>query len=80
MDSWHKCEQKHCRAGWAVALAGEAGKALEAFFDTPLAAMKIYDASDPNYRISPCRFFDNNEAALEDMKRLAEREQQEAKP
>jgi hypothetical protein len=35
--------------------------------------MKIYDASDPNFRINPCRFFDSNEDALADMKRLAEK-------
>ncbi len=74
MDSWHKCATTHCRAGWVVALAGEAGKALEAFFDTPIAAMKIYDASDPNYKINPCRFYDSNNAALADMRRLAEAE------
>jgi hypothetical protein len=74
METWHTCQRKHCRAGWVVALAGEAGRKLEARFDTPLAAMKIYDASDPNFRINPCRFFDSNEDALADMKRLAEGE------
>jgi hypothetical protein len=72
MKTWHTCEKKHCRAGWVVTLAGPAGKALEARFSTLLAAMKIYDASDPNFKINPCRFFDDNEAALADMKRLAE--------
>ena len=55
-----------------MTLAGEAGKKLESRFDTLLAAMKIYDASDPNFKINPCRFFDTNEDALADMKRLAE--------
>jgi hypothetical protein len=73
MGTWHTCQQKHCRAGWVVALAGEAGHKLEARFDTLLAAMKIYDASDPNFRINPCRFFDSNKDALADMKRLAEK-------
>ena len=72
MDTWHTCEKTHCRAGWVVTLAGEKGRALEKRFDTLLAAMKIYDASDPNFKINPCRFFDENEAALADMKRLAE--------
>ena len=53
-------------------MAGKDGKKLEERFGTPLAAMMIYDASDPNYKINPCRFFDDNEAALADMKRLAE--------
>jgi hypothetical protein len=72
MDSWHTCKNTHCRAGWAVTLAGEAGHKLEEFYDTPLAAMLIYDASDPTFKINPGRFFDDNEAALADMKQLAE--------
>ena len=71
MSTWHTCETTHCRAGWVIALAGEAGKALEEFFDTPLAAMKIYDASCPDYRINPARFHDSNKAAMEDMRKLA---------
>ena len=71
MSSWHKCEKTHCRAGWVVTLAGEAGRKLEARYDTLLAAMKIYDASDPQFKINPCRFFDTNEDALADMKKLA---------
>jgi len=54
-----------------IALAGDAGRKLEKFFDTPLAAMKIYSASDPGFQINPCRFFDDNEDALADMKKLA---------
>jgi len=72
MSDWHTCEKTHCRGGWVVTLAGEAGKELEKFYGTALAAMFIYDASDPNYRINPVRFHDNNEEALADMKKLAE--------
>ena len=32
----------------------------------------IYDASCPGYLINPCRFYDSNEDALEDMRKLAE--------
>jgi hypothetical protein len=71
MDSWHTCENTHCRAGWVVALTGNAGRALESRFDTPLAAMMIYDTSAPGFKINPCRFFDSNEDALADMQRLA---------
>jgi hypothetical protein len=76
----HRCENTHCRGGWAVALAGEAGYDLEKFFNWELAAMKIYHASDPNFRINPARFYDSNEDALADMKRLAEAEALKAKP
>jgi len=69
MSDWHSCGTTHCRAGWAVHLAGEEGYALEHFHGTALAAQLIYDAS--GHPISPVRFFDSNEDALADMKRLA---------
>lgn len=72
MDAWHTCETTHCRAGWVVTLAGEQGKQLEKRFGPLLAAMKIYDASRPGYKINSCRFFDSNEDALQDMRQLAE--------
>jgi uncharacterized protein YfcZ (UPF0381/DUF406 family) len=53
-----------------VTLAGEEGKALEAATSTPFAAMQIYRASDPTWRMS--NFFASNEEALADMKRLSE--------
>lgn len=71
MGDFHRCETTHCRAGWAIHLAGEAGYDLEKRFGSILAAMIIYDASDPAYRISPCDFFVSNEVALENMRQLA---------
>jgi hypothetical protein len=71
MGNWHTCTTTHCRAGWVVHLAGEAGYALERFHNTPLAAQLIYDASDTSRSMNPCRFYDDNEAAMSDMKRLA---------
>ena len=70
MGSFHVCETAHCRAGWVIHLAGEAGYALERKTSTVFAAMQIYEAS--GYQIAPTRFFDSNEMALGDMKRLAE--------
>ena len=69
MRDWHTCQTTHCRAGWVVHLAGEAGYALERFHNTPLAAQLIYRES--GYKINPCRFYDNNADALADMKKLA---------
>ena len=69
MGAWH-CGTTHCRAGWVVTLAGEAGKALEEATSTPFAAMQIYRASDPTWRMSD--FFASNEDALADMKHMAE--------
>ena len=73
MSQWH-CGTTHCRAGWVVELAGEAGKALEKYHNTELAAMLIYRES--GYRINPARFYDKADAALADMRRLAEAEGQ----
>jgi hypothetical protein len=53
-----------------VHLAGEAGYALERFHGPLLAGQLIYRES--GYPISPVRFFDSNDEALEDMRRLAE--------
>ena len=69
MSTWHTCGTTHCRAGWAVHLAGEAGYALEKRTSTEFAAMQIYRAS--GYPISPIRFYDSNEVAMADIKRLA---------
>ena len=71
MGDWHTCEKTHCRAGWIVTLAGEDGRKLERFYNTELAAMLIYRESTGE-RINPARFYDENDAALEDMRRLAE--------
>ncbi len=70
MTDWHTCGTTHCRAGWAVHLAGEAGYALERFHNTALAAQLIYKESGSP--INPCRFYDGDEAALEDMRKRAE--------
>jgi hypothetical protein len=69
MNTWHTCNTTHSRAGWIVHLAGEAGYELERKTSPLFAAQQIYKASE--FEISPCRFFDSNEKALEDMKKLA---------
>ena len=70
MGAWHTCETTHCRAGWVVTLAGQAGRDLEAKTSTLFAAQQIYKAS--GYAISPVRFFDSDEIAMADMRRLAD--------
>jgi len=74
MGSWHTCETTHCRAGWVVALAGDEGKALEGFYGTPLAAIKIYRASSDLPVAWALRFFETDEEAMEDMNHMAELE------
>ena len=73
MRDVHTCKSTHCRGGWVIVLAGDAGLALERFYNWELAAMLIYDASAPGFEINPARFYDSNEDALVDMKQLAER-------
>ena len=69
MGNVHACKTTHCRAGWVVHLAGEAGYKLEQFHNWELAAMLIYRES--GYHINPARFYDSNEEAMADMKKLA---------
>lgn len=71
MSDWHSCKSTHCRAGWVVHLAGEAGYALEEQVDTDVAAVLIYAVSDPGFKHMP-DFYCGNDIALEDMRRLAE--------
>jgi len=73
MSIWHTCDTTHCRAGWVVFLAGEAGKKLESQTSTQFAAMQIYKKSSP-IRVMPVRFFDDNEKAMADIIRCAEEE------
>lgn len=74
MSDWHKCNTTHCRAGWVVHLAGAAGYELERFHNTALAAQLIYRQSSPSLPVSPVHFFEPNEAAMADIKAMAERE------
>ena len=68
MGGWHGCETTHCRAGWAVHLAGEKGYALEKELGgAEYAGRAIYRASTGR---SPY-FFATNERALEDIERCA---------
>lgn len=51
MEQWHHadgCGTAHCRAGWAIHLAGEEGYALERRFGPGLAGALIYAKSRPN--------------------------------
>lgn len=77
MSTWHSntCNTTHCRAGWIVHLAGEAGYALENFHggNTLVAALSIIHASSP-IEVDCPQFFEGNEAAMEDMKKCAESE------
>ena len=69
MDNWHTCETTHCRAGWAIYLADEAGAALERRYGTNVAGALIYAASRPNNRVP--NWFASAEEALADLRASA---------
>jgi hypothetical protein len=55
MDTWHTCKTTHCRAGWAITLAGEEGANLEAELGSCAAGALIYQVSAgyvPNFYAS----------------------------
>jgi len=68
MSQWHTCETTHCRAGWAIHLAGEAGRKLENVIGACAAGALIYHASTG--RVPD--FFASDADALADICQLAE--------
>ena len=80
MAAWHTCETTHCRAGWAIHLAGPAGYALQENFGgedrggAERAGRAIYRASTGRVP----HFFAGNAEALEDIRRCAEEQTKEA--
>ena len=69
MEVWH-CGTTHCRAGWVVTLAGEAGRELEEKIGTSAAAALIYMASDPDLEQIP-NWTASDEDALADIQAMA---------
>jgi hypothetical protein len=71
MSVWHTCETTHCRAGWAITFAGEAGAELERRFGPSVAGALIYAASCPDEPVPD--FFASGSDALDDIRRRAEK-------
>lgn len=69
MDQWHTCKTTHCRAGWAITLAGAAGATLEALWGPSVAGAFIYAASYPELLVP--NFTASNEDALADIRKRA---------
>jgi hypothetical protein len=66
MGNWHgksPCGTTHCRAGWAITLAGEAGRKLEQVFGPSTAGALIYALSRPDKPVPD--FYADNFAAME---------------
>jgi hypothetical protein len=71
MSDWHTCDTTHCRAGWAIHLAGQEGYALEEELGSAeRAGRAIYRASTGRVP----HFFASTDDALEDIKACAARE------
>jgi uncharacterized protein YjbI with pentapeptide repeats len=70
MSKWHTCETTHCRAGWAIHLAGDAGRALEDRVGASAAGALIYAASGSH---PAPNFYATDDAALADMRARAGR-------
>jgi tetratricopeptide (TPR) repeat protein len=74
MGSWHGpqdhwCGTTHCRAGWAIHIAGKKGKELQDRVGPQMAGTLIYYASRPG-QPSPW-FFAGTDEALADIRRCA---------
>ena len=65
MDTWHTCETTHCIAGWAVTLAGDAGRVLEKAVGSGTAGALIYAKSSPGNRVPD--FYASNERAMAEL-------------
>ena len=71
MSQWHTCGTKHCRGGWAVFLAGEAGRTLEFMQGTQAAANWIYAASRPGMKLPDFSGTQNNDVVMGDIRACA---------
>ena len=69
MGAWHSCETSHCRAGWAITIAGEAGLALEKSVGAAAAGALIYAKSAPTLPVP--NFYTTDALALADIKKRA---------
>lgn len=69
MSAYHSCETTHCRAGWAIVLAGEEGLKLEEKVGSCAAGALIYAKSRPDKRVP--NFFATNVEAMADLKACA---------
>jgi Pentapeptide repeats (8 copies) len=80
MSNWHGgggwCGTTHCRAGWAIHLGGEKGKALQDKLGPNVAGTLIYEASRPG-QPAPW-FFDSTEGALSDLRKCAKEKRGES--
>jgi hypothetical protein len=73
MSAVHTCGTTHCRAGWAIHLAGDAGYKLEEHFGWHIAAIKIFNASSV-IPVGLSKFYGSNLVAYENIEQAAKLE------
>jgi hypothetical protein len=78
MSEWHTCETTHCRAGWAITLAGPEGHMMEQILGPQAAGGLIYAASRPDKPIPD--FHASNASALASIRHDAGIEHTEEAP
>lgn len=69
MSMWHTCQTTHCRAGWAITLAGDAGRVLEWAIGASAAGALIYARSYPELPVP--NFHASNTDAMADIESRA---------
>ena len=72
MGTWHTCETTHCRAGWAIHIAGEFGRGLEWALGSGAAGALLFAVAYPDQRVPD--FYASNEDAMDDIRRCAAEE------
>ena len=69
MNDWHTCATTHCRAGWAIHLAGRPGYELEKVIGSNAAGALIYAKSRPGKPVP--NFYASHDDAMADIKACA---------
>ena len=76
MDSWHTCETMHCIAGWAVVLAGDAGRVAENLLGTNAAGALIINESCPYLNGKVPNFTSSNKEGMRFIEECAAKERE----
>ena len=74
MASWHTCETTHCIAGWAIHLAGDAGRVVASLLGSSVAGALIIRDSCSYLEGKTPNFYASNEEGLNFINECAEKE------
>ena len=76
MSCWHTCETVHCIAGWAVVLAGDAGRVAENLLGTNAAGALIINESCPYLNGKVPNFTSSNKEGMRFIEECAAKERE----